>query len=872
MSDLLTIGPGIVLDQIGSGPAAATYLVRIPETQLPAVIKRIPVATELKPGTLSRFRELAERARSVGHSMVVVPHACHEILRTSESPRTLARSDKGVSPSRRRRRVSTTNELVCELAVASRLVEGLSLSQMLLRRGRFPAAVVQEIARQLLESLAALDAAGIVHGEILSENVLIDGKGKAILVDAGVRPCVQPEFSFSATIDPRRYSGIAPELIGTSQPYSHRSDLYALGCLLWELLTARPVFVGGDPLARLAEHQTTRIPDVREIAPDTPSSLAEVILWLTDPDAERRPRSAAEVLGRGASGSSKRNGNQESLRPSANLTASSTPQPNARSTSNAGTSGQATSGQLAGREHGSAPRTLPARSGRRSLSKFSAAFSSRPIGRTKPSRANARFAGHIAVASLVVLLACAALLTLHGQSREWVTAAIAASTSGDGRPPSAAAEIDGAGSEPRLQRASEVRAAKSAKQLPRPDADGLVALTDAGPWRAESLLWSGQRLTVRGPVSGSALLVVDRAIRFRASDVVIENVEIRFEEPEIATLPVAAVSAVDSPNEDAAPERPVVPSLQIESQLLSVSDCAFETGRPPANRASEKRDAPAGADGERADSQPQADLSPFAFIWTPLNPRDSLPGQISLTNCRLIGDRSSIGLAGLRHRVRCENVLQSGAGSLFVIAQSRQPGRHDFRLQHCTLRNSGGLLEARLNDGNAWRSQVRLQPVACVFDLSGRGSLAAGTLVRFRADMLTPKWAETLVIDGSDSIARPDLRLVEGMSRDGRNRQELDASSVMLNGLVGAAFEFQASAMDGDLAGSILKSHDASLASTERPGVGVSRTAANGQARSVSTGLELQTEPKLQTEPELQSRRPAEKLKQLPTVESEATR
>ena len=848
MTDLLTIGPGIVLEQIGSGPAAATYLVRIPEAQVPAVIKRIPVATELKTGTQARFRELAQRGASVANSAIVIPHACHEIARSAELRRKASGTEKGVSPSRRRSRAASSNELVCELAVASRLVEGLSLSQMLLRRGRFPASVVQEIARQLLESLAALDAAGIVHGEILTDNVLIDGKGRAILVDAGVRPCVQPEFSFSAAIDPQRYSGIAPELIGTAQQYSHRSDLYALGCLLWELLTARPVFASGDPLARLAEHQTARVPDVREIAPDTPTGLAEAILWLTEPSADRRPRSAAEVLGRGATGFSKRTTDSKSDRPSLSLAVGQASKGETLPTNDA-----ANSGKSPVDARGRKPRTLSARSCRRSLTKFSSAFNSRPLGRTKQRRENARFVGHIAAACLVVLVASGALLTLHGQSREWVTTAIAASVGGDVRRDGSDVPAHESTVTLQAQGNSALDVPRAATPLPQPDASGVITLDDAGPWLVESLLWGGQRLTIRGPENGKALLVVNRPVRVRASEIAIEHVELRFEDR--SALPVAAVSEAGSPAQDDGSDRPAVPLLEIQSRVLSISDCAFLSGEGQAEAGIEGLSGnPEAASGTRSPSS----LSEFVFIWSPLNPRDSLPGEINVENTRLIGERSSIGLAGPRHLVRFRNVLQSGPGALFVVAQSQIPGRHDLQLQHCTLRNSGGLFEARLGDGKAWKSQVRLKLVACVFDFSGQESAGSGALVRFRADELTPRWHETLVINGRDSIARPDLRLVELF--DGRNREELDASSVMLNGLVGATFEFRAPDSDGDFSDSILTSHDASLVKTERPGVGVSRETTVGQEQSLSADPVLKTGGSLEV------------LQRLPAAESEVTR
>src|SRR5205814_9452501 len=74
------------------------------------------------------------------------------------------------------------------------------------------------------------------------------------------------------------------------------SDRDAMGCLLWQLLAGRPPFPGGNPLGKLAAHQTKRIDDVRKWAPDTPAPLAEGLRRMTSREPADRPASFAEVL------------------------------------------------------------------------------------------------------------------------------------------------------------------------------------------------------------------------------------------------------------------------------------------------------------------------------------------------------------------------------------------------------------------------------------------------------------------------------------------------------------------------------------------------------------------------------------------------
>src|SRR5262249_49192347 len=82
---------------------------------------------------------------------------------------------------------------------------------------------------------------------------------------------------------------------GSVSPNS-RSDAYALGCLLWQLLAGRPPFPGGDPLIKIAAHQSRSIEDVRRWAPDTPPVLAEGIRKLTANDVSQRPDNLHEIL------------------------------------------------------------------------------------------------------------------------------------------------------------------------------------------------------------------------------------------------------------------------------------------------------------------------------------------------------------------------------------------------------------------------------------------------------------------------------------------------------------------------------------------------------------------------------------------------
>lgn len=183
------------------------------------------------------------------------------------------------------------------LWVAAPWTGGTSLRHLLVRRGRFATASAAGIAAQLCEALSPLEDAGAVHGDLRLRNIVLTTRGQCVLTAGGLRAAMFQEQSFSVEMPPEDCDGIAPELIGSGRTPNVASDLYALGCLLWELLAGRPPYPHGDPLARLAAHQKLRIPDIRELAPDTPGPLAELICELTQPAAESRPASFRVVAG-----------------------------------------------------------------------------------------------------------------------------------------------------------------------------------------------------------------------------------------------------------------------------------------------------------------------------------------------------------------------------------------------------------------------------------------------------------------------------------------------------------------------------------------------------------------------------------------------
>ena len=182
---------------------------------------------------------------------------------------------------------------------AMRAVSGQTAGEHVVRHGRMPPAVVMEIARQMVATLAQLERVGMAHGDVSAATVVLNEQGRAVLLTPGLRPIVRPAEGFAHTdLSPQYYDSTAPEQIDSGVVPDALTDLYGCGCLWWHLLTGRACFAGGDSLGKLRAHLTDNVVDVRNLAPDAPAGLAAAIEACVARDRKKRPTSVAELAKR----------------------------------------------------------------------------------------------------------------------------------------------------------------------------------------------------------------------------------------------------------------------------------------------------------------------------------------------------------------------------------------------------------------------------------------------------------------------------------------------------------------------------------------------------------------------------------------------
>ena len=241
------LGPYQIASRIGAGGMGEVYRARDPRLGRDVAVKVLPSSLAQDPGRLRRFEQEARAAAALNHPNIVVLHD----IGTQEG----------------------TPYLVQEL------LAGESLQQLLARGAGLPARKAVQYAVQIAEGLDAAHRKGIVHRDLKPSNVFVTSDGHVKILDFGLAKLVDPPASRESigekpTADMGTGEGVALGTVGYMAPeqvrgqaVDHRADIFALGCVLYEMLSGRARLRGrlrrrralGDPLqgprAPLSRHR-----------------------------------------------------------------------------------------------------------------------------------------------------------------------------------------------------------------------------------------------------------------------------------------------------------------------------------------------------------------------------------------------------------------------------------------------------------------------------------------------------------------------------------------------------------------------------------------------------------------------------------------
>jgi eukaryotic-like serine/threonine-protein kinase len=256
---------------LGRGGMSEVYRGFDVRLRRPVAIKRLRADLAINPIFRARFRREAQAAGSLSHSAIVA------VYDTGEEREVTG---------------SSIPFIVMEL------IEGRSLRDALREEGAFPPGRALELTAAVLDALACSHSAGIIHRDIKPANVMLTSSGGVKVADFGIARAVSDTtgtVTLAGTVlGTPQY--LSPEQ-GRGEAVDVRSDIYSVGCMLYELLVGQPPFTGDSPVSIVVQHVSEAPPPPSDANSDIPADLDAITLKALAKDPADRYQSAAEMKG-----------------------------------------------------------------------------------------------------------------------------------------------------------------------------------------------------------------------------------------------------------------------------------------------------------------------------------------------------------------------------------------------------------------------------------------------------------------------------------------------------------------------------------------------------------------------------------------------
>ncbi len=249
-----------ILGLLGRGGMGEVYKADDIKLSQTVALKFLPDRLERDAAALERFHAEVRTARQVSH-----PNVC---------------------------RVFDIGEIDGRHFLSMEFIDGDDLSSLLRRVGRLSSERAVEIARELCVGLAAIHNAGILHRDFKPANVIIDGKGKARITDFGIAGIEAEIANDRLRVGTPAY--MSPEQIA-GKDVSVRSDIYALGLVLYEIFTGKQAFIADSIHELIRKHQTETPTNPSQHVKGIDPLVESVIGQCLEKDPKNRPSTALHV-------------------------------------------------------------------------------------------------------------------------------------------------------------------------------------------------------------------------------------------------------------------------------------------------------------------------------------------------------------------------------------------------------------------------------------------------------------------------------------------------------------------------------------------------------------------------------------------------